>query len=99
MKNSLRNIVIAVIMLSLLISGISCSEQPTQTPPATTTEVNITNPLITGEDWNNMTLTQKRTWVDLALDAMIIGEELEEGERLRYKENQFHCPIRLKTPH
>lgn len=81
--------VVTILLTAMLFFSSACANQvavpsaPSPTPkPATSTETEVTNPLITGKDWNNMTLPQKRTWVDMALDAMIIGGELEESERL-----------------
>lgn len=99
MEKIIRSTLIATIILSLLISGISCKKRstltpttppepasaeevsPTQTPSTTPPQKDYTNPLITGADWNNMTLSQKEAWVDTALDAMMAGGELEESER------------------
>jgi len=81
MKRILRSVLIALVILTLLISGKSCSKPSTETLTTPTTEVDYTNPLITGADWNNMTLSQKEAWVDTALDAMMRGGELEESER------------------
>ena len=81
MKKIPGSIIIATIILSLLISGISCGAPSTETLTTPTNEVDDTSPLITGADWNNMTLSQKEAWIYTALDAITMGDELEESER------------------
>jgi hypothetical protein len=66
---------ITMLIVCLLASGISC------TKPSTELETDITSPLITGADWNNMTRSQKEPWVHTALDAMMMSGELKESER------------------
>ncbi len=80
--------IVTILLTVMLFITSACANQvvvpsaPSPTPkPAASTETEVTAPLITGKDWNNMTLSQKRVWVDTALRAMIIGGELKENER------------------
>lgn len=66
---------------SACANQVAVPSAPSPTPkPAASTETEVTDSLITGKDWNNMTLSLKRVWVDTALRAMIIGGELKESE-------------------
>ena len=48
------------------------------------TQLNTQEPymdvLITGDDWDKMTQSQKSNWVNVTLYAMVIGEELSKSE-------------------
>lgn len=81
MKKVLGRILGVTIILGLLVSVISCSRSSTETPTTATTQKDYMSPYITGEDWNEMTVSQKRDWVEIALEAMILGGELEESKR------------------
>jgi photosystem II stability/assembly factor-like uncharacterized protein len=70
---SLTILVVGLVLLGIFINGSS--------PESSQPEVDITNPYIAGADWNNMSLSQKESWVDTALDAMMMGGELTESER------------------
>jgi hypothetical protein len=70
---SLTILVVGLVLLGIFINGSS--------PESSQPEVDITNPYIAGADWNNMSLSQKESWVNAALDAMMMGDELTESER------------------
>jgi len=74
---------LCAIMGVLASAVLSCTEsiKPFPSQEHDQSKPDITSPLITGEDWNNMTLSEKRTWVNTCLDSIMQGEELEESER------------------
>jgi hypothetical protein len=79
---------ITILLTAMLFIPSACANQitvpstPSPTPKiATSTDAEVIDPLTIGKDWNDMTLSQKRIWVDTTLRAMVIGGELKESER------------------
>ncbi len=79
--------IVMILLTTMLFIPSACANQvavpstPLPTPKsATSTEMNIFNPLITGKEWNDMTLSQKRVWVDTGLRKMVIRGVLKENE-------------------
>ena len=78
-----RYIPLVILTLCLLASCVSCATHSVEPEIESMTnhEPDVTSPYIIGEDWNNMTLSQKTRWVDIALTAMVMGGELHESEK------------------
>jgi hypothetical protein len=70
---SLTILLLVLVLLGIFVNGSS--------PESSQPEVDITDAYIAGADWNSMSLSQKESWVDAALDAMMMGGELTESER------------------
>lgn len=67
-------VTVIVVVLGLLVSSLSCNKSSQSTIP------DNTSLYITGHDWVQMTSSQKRAWINTALDAIDIRGELGEGE-------------------
>ena len=75
-------IAVLIIVATLALSSYVSQRNVPTTGTTPSTGVGVAGPLITGRDWNRMTLSQKTVWIDTALTALIIGGELEQSERL-----------------